>query len=257
LAAYVGAVDSPFATDPVGWSVTHVAETGSTNDDLAAAARAGAPDRTVLVADHQTAGRGRLGRRWEAPPAASLLISVLIRPRAAIAAGRLHGVTQAVGLAARRACTDVAGFTPVLKWPNDLLVDDRKLAGILAEAVADGGHVVAVVVGMGLNVAWPETPTADAVSAAAVAGRPVDRGDLLSALLKHLDGHLGQWEDDPEALREDYRDALATIGRHVRVETPSGPLEGVAVDVGPAGELLLDAGGRRHAIAVGDVIHLR
>jgi BirA family biotin operon repressor/biotin-[acetyl-CoA-carboxylase] ligase len=257
LAAYVGAVDSPFATDASGWSVSYVAETGSTNDDLVAAARAGAPDRSVLVADHQTAGRGRLGRRWEAPPGASLLMSVLVRPHTAMPAGRLHGVTQAVGLAARRACTDVAGFTPVLKWPNDLLVEHRKLAGILAEAVADGGRVVAVVVGMGLNVAWPETPTADVVSAAAVAGRPVDRHALLGSVLKHLDGHLTQWEHDPEALREAYRDALATIGRHVRVETPSTTLEGVAVDVGPGGELLLDADGRRHEIAVGDVIHLR
>jgi BirA family biotin operon repressor/biotin-[acetyl-CoA-carboxylase] ligase len=234
-----------------------VAETGSTNDDLAVAARQGAPDRTVLVTDHQTAGRGRLGRRWEAPPGANLLVSVLVRPASATATAGLHGATQAMALAARQACADVAGFTPVLKWPNDLLVDDRKLAGILAEAAADGGRVAAVVVGMGLNVGWPEEPTADAVSAAAVAGRPVDRDALLAAVLRHLDERLAQWEHDPDALRHDYRAALGTIGRQVRVETPSAVLEGVAVDVRPGGELVVDSGGTRHEIGVGDVIHLR
>jgi BirA family biotin operon repressor/biotin-[acetyl-CoA-carboxylase] ligase len=252
-------VDRLSATDGPAWSVTRLAETGSTNDDLAVAARQGAPDRTVLVTDHQTAGRGRLGRRWEAPPGANLLVSVLVRPAAATATatGRLHGVTQAMALAARQACAEVAGFTPELKWPNDLLVDDRKLAGILAEAVADGGRVAAVVVGMGLNVAWPEAPTVDTVSAAAVAGRPVDRDALLDAILEHLDERLAQWEHDSDALTDDYRAALGTIGRQVRVETPSAVLEGVAVDVRPGGELVVDAGGTRHEIGVGDVIHLR
>jgi BirA family biotin operon repressor/biotin-[acetyl-CoA-carboxylase] ligase len=234
-----------------------VAETGSTNDDLAAAARAGAPDRTVLVTDHQTAGRGRLGRRWDAPPGASLLVSVLVRPRSATATARLHGVTQAMGLAARQACTDVGGFTPVLKWPNDLLVGDRKLAGILAEAVADGGRVVAIVAGMGLNVAWPESPTPEAVSASSAAGRPVDRDELLDAVLEHLAGHLHDWEDAPDALRDRYRATLGTIGRRVRVETPAATVEGVAVDVGPGGELVVESDGTRHEISVGDVIHLR
>jgi BirA family biotin operon repressor/biotin-[acetyl-CoA-carboxylase] ligase len=234
-----------------------VAETGSTNDDLAAAARAGAPDRTVLVTDHQTAGRGRLGRRWDAPPGASLLVSVLVRPRSATAAARLHGVTQAMGLAARRACTDVGGFTPVLKWPNDLLVGNRKLAGILAEAVADRGRVVAVVVGMGLNVAWPAAPTDEAISASSAAGRAVERDALLDAVLRHLAGLLDDWGHDPDALREQYRAALGTLGRRVRVETPTVTVEGVAVDVGTDGELVVDADGTRHEISVGDVIHLR
>jgi len=250
-------VDRRSATDGPAWSVTRVAETGSTNDDLAVAARQGAPDRTVLVTDHQTAGRGRLGRRWEAPPGANLLVSVLVRPAAATATARLHGVTQAMALAARQACADVAGFTPVLKWPNDLLVDDRKLAGILAEAVADEGRVSVVIVGMGLNVGWPEAPTGDAVSAAAVAGRPLDRDALLEAVLGHLESRLVQWEHDPDTLRDDYRAALATIGRQVRVETPSAVLEGVAVDVLPGGELVVDSAGTRHEIGVGDVIHLR
>jgi BirA family biotin operon repressor/biotin-[acetyl-CoA-carboxylase] ligase len=117
--------------------------------------------------------------------------------------------------------------------------------------------VSGVVVGMGLNVGWPEAATADAVSAAAVAGRPVDRDALLDAVLRHLDERLGQWEQDPDTLRDDYRAALGTIGRRVRVETPWAVLEGVAVDVRPGGELVVDTGGTRHEIGVGDVIHLR
>ena len=122
------------------WHVEQVAETGSTNDDLVAAARHGAPSGTVLVTDHQTAGRGRLGRRWEAPPGASLLVSVLVRPSAA-AAQRLHGATQAVGLSAQAACADVAGFRPDLKWPNDLLVG-RAQAGRRAVRSGCAGAVV-------------------------------------------------------------------------------------------------------------------
>jgi BirA family biotin operon repressor/biotin-[acetyl-CoA-carboxylase] ligase len=245
------------ATNDPSWSVTRVAETRSTNDDLVAAARAGAPDRSVLVTDYQSAGRGRLGRRWEAPPGASLLVSVLVRPRSPATMARLHGVTQALALAACRACADVGGFTPSLKWPNDLLVGDRKLAGILAEAVSDGPRVVAVVAGMGLNVAWPETPTDEAISAASAAGRPLDRDELLDAVLDHLAGHLHDWEHDPDALHDEYRSALATLGRTVRVETPAGIVEGVAVDVRPGGELVVERDGTHHEISVGDVIHLR
>src|SRR5262249_4795527 len=240
LDAYVGAVGSRSATDDPSWSVTRVAETGSTNDDLAAAARAGAPDRSVLVTDYQRAGRGRLGRRWEAPPGVSLLVSVLVRPPSPAATARLHGVTQALALSARQACVDVGGFTPALKWPNDLLVGDRKLAGILAEAVTDGPRVIAVVAGMGLNVAGPETPTDDAISATSAAGRPLERDELLDALLDDLAGHLHDWEHDPDALHAAYRSALATLGRTVRVETPSAVVEGVAVDVRPGGELVVD-----------------
>jgi BirA family biotin operon repressor/biotin-[acetyl-CoA-carboxylase] ligase len=236
--------------------VTRVAAIGSTNDDLAAAARSGAPSGAVLVADHQTAGRGRLGRRWESPPGASLLVSVLLRPSRE-AAGRLHGATQAVALAARAACADVGGFTPELKWPNDLLYEDRKLAGILAEGVADGGVLTAVVIGMGLNVAWPVEPTEDIVAAEYVAGRTLDRDTLLDAFLRHLTGFVHQWEYDPDALRDAYRSALGTLGRTVRVETPSATLTGVAVDVTPSGALVVESEGANHEVSAGDVIHLR
>ena len=118
------------------WDVRRHADLDSTNRQAADLARAGAPEGVVVVADHQTAGRGRLGRVWDAPPGSSLLMTVLLRP--ALDAARLHLVTMAVALAAADACAEVAGFVPELKWPNDLVVQDRKLAGILAEAGFEG-----------------------------------------------------------------------------------------------------------------------
>ena len=244
-------MDQAFATSGRGWHVEHVAETGSTNDDLAAAARNGAPSGTVLVTDHQTAGRGRLGRRWDAPPGASLLVSVLVRPSSA-AAQRLHGATQAVGLSAQAACVDVAGFQPDLKWPNDLLVGSRKLAGVLAEALPG-----AVVLGMGLNVAWPPEPTELAISASSAAGRPVGRDELLAGYLGHLERRLAQWEEAPADLHADYRVSLATLGRAVRVDLASGMIEGTAVDVADDGQLVVVSDGQRHLVSAADVVHLR
>src|SRR3954466_13886918 len=118
----------PSSTWPHGWSVTWVAETGSTNSDLVPAAMPDAPDRTVLAARHQTAGRGRLDRRWDAPPGANLLVSILFRE----GVDRPHRITQRVAVAAAVACERVAGVRADIKWPNDLLLGEAKLAGILA-----------------------------------------------------------------------------------------------------------------------------
>ncbi|MEZ5256375.1 MAG: biotin--[acetyl-CoA-carboxylase] ligase, partial [Ilumatobacteraceae bacterium] len=137
---------------PRDWEVRRVAATGSTNADLLVAAHAGAPDRLVLVADHQTAGAGRLGRIWDAPPGTNLLVSLLLRSIPA----ELHQLTQRVGLAALAAVAEISGREARLKWPNDVLLDGRKLAGILAQAASPPGSssVEAVVVGLGLNVGW-------------------------------------------------------------------------------------------------------
>src|SRR5688572_16226387 len=138
------------------FAVEWVAETGSTNDDLLADAADGAPDGTVLVADHQRSGHGRRGRSWEAPASSSLLVSILLRPD--LAPEDLHLLTTAVGVAAAEAVDEELGITVGLKWPNDLVATtaegERKLGGILAEASWDGDRLAAVVVGLGLNVAW-------------------------------------------------------------------------------------------------------
>jgi len=238
-----------------------VAETGSTNADLLALAAAGEPAGLVLVADHQTAGRGRLGRTWSAPPGASLLVSVLLE----LPAGSpVHGATWAVGLAARDACGEVAGVTPELKWPNDLMVGDRKLAGILAEAVLRHGEVAGVVVGMGLNVAWPpvdELPgelAGRVVALNHLTAAPVDLEAVLTAYLERLARYVSLWEDQAGALVQAYRSGLATIGRAVRVELPEGSFTGTAVDLDQDGALVVEVlGGERRLVRAGDVVHLR
>lgn len=225
--------------------VRTLAETDSTNRVVADLARAGAAEGVVVVADHQTAGRGRLGRRWDAPSGTALLASILLRP-ADLGLERRHLVTSAVALAAAAACREVAGFAPRLKWPNDLLVEDRKLAGILAEAVGD-----AVVVGLGLNVSAAPT---GAVSAEAVAGRPVGRAALLAATLTQLEARCGRWD----AVAAEYAAACATVGRRVRVEDAGGHREGTAVGLDGGGRLLVDfGGGAPVALSAGDVVHLR
>jgi BirA family biotin operon repressor/biotin-[acetyl-CoA-carboxylase] ligase len=247
-----------------------VAETGSTNADLLVAAGAGEPDGVVLVADHQTAGRGRLGRTWTAPPGASLLFSVLLRP--ALDPGELHLLTSALGLAAVDAlgAVGVGAGSVGLKWPNDLVAGtpagERKLAGILAESAVEAGAVTAVVIGMGLNVAWAGRAPAD-LAAIAVAlddlGVAADREALLVAVLRAFEVRLAAAAgSDPSGragLLADHRARCVTLGRDVRVELPSGAVAGRAIDVDDAGRLVVlpGDGGEPVAVAAGDVVHVR
>src|SRR6516165_2087233 len=172
------------AMSGVEWEIRWFDQIDSTNTYLREQARLGAPEGLVVVADHQTAGRGRLGRRWESPPGANLLASVLLRPN--IDPADLHLCTTVVALAAMDACRVVAGVGTLLKWPNDLLVDGAKVAGILAEAEFAGADLAAVVVGIGINVGWPGPLEAGGTSLEAATGSPVDRRALLHALLAAL-----------------------------------------------------------------------
>jgi len=237
--------------------VVWLAEVDSTNRYVLDAAHSGEREGLVVVADHQSAGRGRLGRTWEAASGSSLLLSVLLRPRRAV--DELHLCTAAVALAMADAVRDVAGFTPALKWPNDLLAGGHKLAGVLAEAdLGASGVVRSVVVGVGINVseqAIPPELTSTATACNVVAGRSIDRRSLFDAFLLRLDEHLDT--ADP-VLLADYRARLATIGARVRVERSAGPLEGVAVDIDELGALLLETEtGDTVTISAGDVVHLR
>jgi BirA family biotin operon repressor/biotin-[acetyl-CoA-carboxylase] ligase len=243
--------------------VTQVAETSSTNSDLLAEALAGGPHGLVLVADHQRGGRGRQGRTWSAPPGSGLLCSVLLRPQPAPdGATVLAGASWAVGLAARRACSEAAGVTPDLKWPNDLMIGPRKLAGVLAETAIESGAVTAVVVGLGLNVAWTAPPppevAARAITLAEAAGHPVFRDAVLAAYLAALAPLERLWREEPMRLLTTYRAELATLGTRVRVELADGTLVGVARDVTERGALVVRGDDRRdHVLHAGDVVHLR
>ena len=235
--------------------VRRFATLDSTNRHALELARQGVPEGLVVVADHQTAGRGRLGRSWEAPPGSSLLMSMLLRP--SLAPERLHLTTVAVALAAADACEEVAGFRPALKWPNDLVVDDRKLGGILAEVPGPG----AVVVGLGLNVTWSQPPDgleAIGVAMNQVAGAGVDRERVLAAILANLERRYRELREAPDDLVTAYRRGCSTIGRDVRVELATGSFTGTAAEVTDEGHLVVDdAKGGRRVVAAGDVVHVR
>lgn len=227
-----------------------LAEVDSTNRVVRAAADGGAGEGMVVIADHQTAGRGRLDRTWEAPAGSAILMSVLLRP--GLPATDLHLVTAAVALAARAACSSVGGVLPDLKWPNDLMVGEAKLAGILAEATLPTSEAgSAVVVGLGLNVS---SCPPGAVFLQAVGQGPVDPSALVADLLGDLDRRMGRWDQ----VIGDYRAACATIGRRVRVVTPGGEMVGHADAVDDHGRLVVTSeDAARHVLAAGDVIHLR
>jgi BirA family biotin operon repressor/biotin-[acetyl-CoA-carboxylase] ligase len=232
------------------WRVETFTELDSTNRYLLDAARTGGPDGLVAVADVQTAGRGRLDRAWEAPPGSSLLVSALLRAPAAAAPAR---AVMAAGLALARAVADVAGVAAVLKWPNDLVVGDRKMAGLLAEADGD-----ALVVGAGCNVNWAAFPPELAATATACnleAGQAVDRDALLDAYLDQFDRSLAAGD----AVVDDYRALLATLGRQVRVQyLHRADLIGTATAVTDDGALVVrDDSGVDHTVVAADVVHLR
>jgi BirA family biotin operon repressor/biotin-[acetyl-CoA-carboxylase] ligase len=245
-----------------------VARTGSTNADLLAAARAGAPDRAVLAAELQQAGRGRLDRRWTSPPGAGLTVSVLLRP-SGVPTARWGWLPLLAGLALLRTVTELTPLAAALKWPNDLLLGPpggpavAKCAGLLAEADA-GGAEPAVVIGIGLNVRNRRDELPDGASSLHAEGAEVSRNALLAALLRRLLADEAAWRaagGDPDAvgLLADYRAACATLGSPVRIEQPGGVSTfATASDVDGDGRLLVrEQSGATRAVAAGDVVHLR
>lgn len=249
-------------------------ETGSTNADAAAAAREGEPEGLVVVAEAQTAGRGRRGRTWTSPPRAGLTTSVLLRPGVAVperewpvAPPATYGwLPLLAGVALVETVNRLAEVPAVLKWPNDLMVGDLKCAGILAEGVPDGGGAPAVVVGIGLNVTLRESelpPDRPATSLQLAGAAMTDRDPLLRALLRGLGGWYARWrlaggDADASGLAEAYRHHCGTIGRSVRVRLPSGEdLAGEAATVDADGQLVVrTTGGRHQSVAAGDVLHV-
>lgn len=244
-------------------------QTGSTNEDVAAAAAGGAGEGLVIVAERQTAGRGRLGRAWRSPARAGIAVSVLLRPGVPRPDRGWHGVPVSrygwlpllAGVALAGSVARVAEVPTGLKWPNDLLVGGRKCGGILAEAVPDSG----VVVGIGLNVSLREgeLPAPDATSLRLAGAPHADRDPLLRALLRELATGYGRWRDaggDPGAagLHRAYLRRCETIGREVTVTLPGGgPLSGRATTVDTDGRLVLDVAGVQRHVAAGDVVHVR
>jgi BirA family biotin operon repressor/biotin-[acetyl-CoA-carboxylase] ligase len=240
------------------FQIVETASTGSTNEDLAAAARAGAPEGTVHATEHQTAGRGRLDREWEAPVGSGLTLSVLLRPTD-VDDARWTWIPLLAGIAVANAGGGIAPDLDVrLKWPNDVEVGGRKLAGLLVERIEtpDGP---AAVVGIGLNVAMTpdQLPVPNATSLA-IEGVETDAFAVRDALLGQLDAVYSRWRsecgDAGRSLHGAYCAASATIGQDVVVTLSNGStVVGTATDVDEFGRLVV--GG--DAVGAGDVTHVR
>lgn len=240
-----------------------VPEAGSTNTDLIARSKEGAPEGTVLVTEHQTAGKGRLGRGFTTPARVALTFSVLVRP--SVPSDRLGWVSPMMGLAAVAAVREVTGVKAALKWPNDVLVPgeerDGKLAGILAEADFSDADQLGIVVGMGLNVAQTreQLPVENATSLRAEGAPGISRDELLATVLAEFEERYAAWtasagDAEVSGLAAEYRDVCLTLGRPVRVHLPGDRLlEGTATGVDAQARLLV---GER-ALSAGDVVHVR
>lgn len=246
-------------------SLDIVPSTGSTNSDLTARA-ASLEEGAVLVAEEQTAGRGRLDRSWTSPARSGLFFSVLLRPGAEVPVERWGWLPLLAGVASATGLARAAGVDMSLKWPNDLLVtiggEERKTGGILAERAGDD----AVVVGIGLNVTLhaDELPVPTAGSLALADAISTDRDPLLRAVLRSLEQWYGDWRaagGDParSGLQAAYAAGCATLGRTVRAELPGGrSVTGEAVALDGDGRLVLTTeGGGEQSISAGDVVHLR
>jgi BirA family transcriptional regulator, biotin operon repressor / biotin---[acetyl-CoA-carboxylase] ligase len=244
------------------WTAIEIAaQTGSTNADLLDWAARGLAEGAILVAEEQTAGRGRLGRSWVSPPGAALTFSVLLRPDRIPPARRVW-LPLVAGIAATTSIRMLTGLDAAVKWPNDVLIGGRKVAGILTEGAGN-----AVVIGIGINVSTapeelPAGPGGLPPTSLLAEGVPVSREILLIEILRSL----GQWyktlsaDPDPQrsGLLAQYYKLSATVGRDVRVELPGGQaITGLATGIDPDGYLLVESDGGIYQIAAGDVIHLR
>ena len=251
----VSAVRERLNTRFIGQTHQHFALTNSTQDIVTEAGRAGAQEGLIVTADEQSRGRGRFRRSWVAPPGASLLVSVLLRP----GPEQLPMMSMIAALASARAIRRVVPeLAPEVKWPNDVLLKGRKACGILVE-VADSGNDASkyAVVGIGINVNWdtasiPEIAEAS-TSLANETGRAVSRVDLLCALLEEMERLYLQAQGGEDVFTQ-WRSALVTLGRQVRVAGSDSAFQGVAIDVEPSGALVvMDDANQRRIVHAGDV----
>jgi BirA family biotin operon repressor/biotin-[acetyl-CoA-carboxylase] ligase len=245
--------------DPGPWTSVRVLDSvGSTNAEVAASARAGAESGTVLVAESQTAGRGRLDRVWAAPARSGLTFSVLLRP-SEVAASSWGWFPLLAGVAVAGALGPLAELDVRLKWPNDVLVGERKLAGILAERVED-----ALLLGVGINVSLraDELPVPTATSLHLEGSTVVDRMPVLLAVLRSMGRLYGEFVDasgdaDASGLRSSYRGLCSTLGTAVRAELPGGRVvTGTGSDIDESGRLILETPDGTEPIGAGDVVHV-
>ena len=247
------ALDSSLIAEKISryWRVSVVEVTGSTQDDLAQLiSQSKAINGEVITTNYQSAGRGRLDRKFDAPASSALMCSFYLEPRRDKSDWSFLPLLAGLAVIFAISSLDPEVSTS-LKWPNDLLIKDGKFGGIIAQAAQSG-----VIIGVGINVAMSETelPVSHATSLQIHGFKELNRNTILSALLNQVEDLFKRWEDG-EDLRHLYLEHCITIGSHIRAELPgSANKSGVAVGITPAGELILEDGAR---ITVGDIVHLR
>jgi len=256
----LGVLRRGLSTSRLAFELRAFALVGSTQDLATQAARAGAAEGLVIFADEQSAGRGRAGRSWTAPAGSALMFSILLRPVGS--AADWLSLSLAGGLAVVEGLAEVGGPKAELKWPNDCLCRGRKLAGVLAESVADrnGGQVV--VLGVGCNTRWEGLELPEALRQSATAcdleGAPVDLTQLAGAVLDRIATRYRRWQSGGfAAIREDWLRHAAWMGEDVTAEHQSGRLVGRALGVSELGELILETPTGPVLIAAGELVRLR
>lgn len=252
---------SQLATRHFGHPLHVFEKLGSTQDEARQQAQGGAAHGTLVWALEQTAGRGRMDRTWVSNRGAGLWFSLVLRPRGDSNAAALLSLAAGVGVV--RALPASSAGSVRLKWPNDVLLHGRKLAGILAEAETRDGGLRFVVLGVGLNLdpgpqGFPTPIAAEAAALVEVAGLPLDASALMASLLTELEVASELALDDPRALRQAWLELNDTIGRQVRAQTGAATLEGRAVDLALDGSLVVETSdGSRTRVRAGELIHLR
>jgi BirA family biotin operon repressor/biotin-[acetyl-CoA-carboxylase] ligase len=240
-------------TGAFGGEVHYYARVGSTNDAARDLAEQGAPEGTLVIADEQIAGRGRMNRVWVAPAGANLLMTVLFRPT--LPPALVQRLVMACGLAIAEAAEDAAGVQVDVKWPNDLQIGGRKFCGILPESTIVGERLAWVIVGTGVNVnqvfAADDPLAATATSLRLASGREIDRVRLLGEILANLKRWAAQ--TDSEALAATWRSRCVTLGQHIEVEGGGRRVAGLAEEIDGKGALWLrDAAGDLHRLVAGE-----
>lgn len=247
------AISVGLPTQFVGRTVLYFASLPSTMDVAKQAARDGVPEGAIVVADEQTAGRGRLQRQWLSPPCSGIALSIILRPSLA----ELRGLTMVASLATVRAVEESTGLEPLIKWPNDVLIRGKKVCGILIDSELQGEEVQAAVIGLGLNVNLEPAAFAEiantATSLSAELGREVSRLEVLRRILVHVERYYLTLRSG-ESLHAEWRDLLDTLGKQIKVRSGNQIEEGLATDVDSEGSLILKrADGTLVTIVAGDV----
>ncbi|MGH3545154.1 MAG: biotin--[acetyl-CoA-carboxylase] ligase [Mycobacteriales bacterium] len=244
-------------------TLTVITETASTNDDLVALARDGAVEGSALVAERQTSGKGRYDRAWISPPSSGLTFSMLLRPE--VPMPRWGWLPLLAGVAVTHALAERCGVSPVLKWPNDVLLaaPPRKVAGILAVVVPVPRPALVLGIGLNVNAEPDQLPGPEATSLSMELRAPVDRAGLLVAILRELAARYERWRDndgdaDSAGLRHEYRRYSHTLGTHVTLKLPDGSdIAGQALDVDVTGRLVVATETGLVQVAAGDVLNVR